>query len=203
MARKLIVCDFVQDILPAISDEDAGWLLRALVALNSGQDPPGTIPASLSVAWLGIRKQQQALVDAYERTCEARRKAGRAGGFAKSSKCQQMLANAKNGDRILANASKCDKEKEKEKEKEKRITSTPIPYHTIPIPIPNPSPTAHAGAHAHENDKPGAEFHANEVTFGKFWNAYPRRVARPQARKAWLDAFDGAAPTDETMAAIL
>ena len=109
MARKLIVSDFVQDVLPAISDEEAGWLFRALVALNSGQDPPGKMPPSLSVAWLGIRKKQQELVDAYERTCEARRQAGRAGGIAKSSKRKQMLANASKGWQSLAN---CGKEKE-------------------------------------------------------------------------------------------
>jgi len=144
VARKLIVSDFVQDVLPAISDEEAGWLFRALVALNSGQDPPGKMPPSLSVAWLGIRKKQQELVDAYERTCEARRQAGRAGGIAKSSKRKQMLANASKGWQSLAN---CGKEKEKEKADE------PLPSKRVKKPMSD-DPMSRAPASAPASVEP-------------------------------------------------
>lgn len=42
-----------------------------------------------------------------------------------------------------------------------------------------------------------------EAAWGAFWNAYPRRTNREQARRAWHDLFGTLPPKPETLAAIL
>lgn len=138
MARKIIISEYIEDILPEIGDAEAGWILRAVFAMNGGKDP-GDPPEQIRIAWKGIRRQQESMIAKYEATCAKRSSAGRAGnasrwkppGIANAINCdngESQKSQMRCGE--IANAINCDtpnsvffpgianaiKEKEREKE---------------------------------------------------------------------------------------
>lgn len=101
------------------------WLFDAIISMSEGVDPTPSCPTEFRWGWEAIRAQQQSLIDSYNRTCEKRRIAGSAGGYARAKSQahpKQMLANASKCQQMLANAGK-EKENEKESEKEKDINT--------------------------------------------------------------------------------
>lgn len=130
MSRKIIISEYIEEILPEVTDEEAGWILRAVVAMNRGE-APGEPPPGLRIAWRGIQRQQEALVEGYAKTCAARRDAANARWHPPTESQMQMHAFASNFMQMHTK----EKEREKEEERERDIPR---------IPKPNPKPDAGA-----------------------------------------------------------
>lgn len=106
-------------MLEALSDEDLGQLMHAVVAYQAGKEAQVDNPL-LNAMWQMILQFMSDNDQAYEETCAKRKAAGEKGGEAKATKSKQNVANAKSATENVANVA--DKEKDKEKDKDNNKT---------------------------------------------------------------------------------
>lgn len=144
MGFRLIISDYTQELVPNLPDAEAAWLLRALVlfAQSNGEDVPREIPPTLAIVWPAVEKRQRALLDAYNETCDKRKRAAEA-RWEKERENRSMQKHTGVCKSIQPNTDAMQKEKEKEKEREKVFpeerSAVPAPARVEP-PRPRTSP---------------------------------------------------------------
>lgn len=142
------------------SDEEAGKLFKALFAFAKRAEEAEFVGA-LKMAFIVMRNSIERDGIKWENTCSARSEAGKKGG--RPLKESDFSENQKKPNAFFkkqTKAKKADKETgtEKDTEKEKDINTPPTPS--------KGNGTADNG-------------------FEKFWQAYPKKLAKQEALKAW------------------
>lgn len=79
--------------LDGMTDADQALLFRTILKYENGMEIEELTPA-VNAVFSFIKKRLDNNRQEYEKTCEARREAGKVGAEAKQSKCKQMQANA-------------------------------------------------------------------------------------------------------------
>ena len=114
------------DIVNELSNEEAGELLKAIVAYaNTGEEIQTS--RAVKLVFIPIKQQIDRDFASYEEVCEKRAVAGRKGAVTKASKSKQVSANVSN---CLQEEEK-EEEKEEEEKKEKSIAKA-IPKKKAP-----------------------------------------------------------------------
>lgn len=95
-----------EEITEALSDEEAGRLLRAMLAyINRGETI--TLNGAERVLFPQMRKDIDTFIKKSTELSKTRSASGKLGGLAKSGKAKQTLSNSSKSKQKLANASKC------------------------------------------------------------------------------------------------
>lgn len=210
MANKLTDVGFVfffdwADILSSLSGDDFKALMLATAAYAQGGDPPDDLPAAAQMAFRFIASS----IERWHEKSDARAESGRRGGLARANKAEagkvkQTEANDSADRQSEANAS----------------------YY----PNPNPDPDFHPDLYFHPHPHPhpscaradaqeeAAEPRVREEAaepqvrrdespksegFDLFWDAYPRKLKKSDARLAWSLLAPDEALTDRIVRTVL
>lgn len=165
-----------------LSDEQLGKLIRNLVKYSQSGEAPTLDDPAVAMAFRFMANRDDYDSHKYEEICEKRREAGKKGG--RPPKANGFSEN--------------QKVSQESKQKQKKL-----------IPVPEPVPEL-VPEQVNKGDIPltplGKDSHTTtsdtESLFSKFWDAYPKKVGKGAARKAWEKLRPSKCLTNQMLSAI-
>lgn len=146
----------IEEQIRMLSNTDAGKLFKAIFRYVGSGEEPDNLSQLATMCFMGIRKSLDRDNAKWETIIEKRRTAGRKGGLAKGKQKEANEANAIFAKQNLAN----------------QAVSVSVPV-SVPVSVSD-------SVHVSVNNT-----RAGEDDFEVFWSAYPRKVDKPAARKAF------------------
>ena len=188
-----------REVLDVLSDEQRGRVVSALLDyLELGKKPSFT--GEMNVSFIVLRKDVDQSVERWEEECRRRSEAGKKSAAVRAAKKFQEEVSCKD-DPVEAQddrSASCEAEDpsaipEDGNESERRSAefnsaqqrSTEGTYtNTNPYPNSNPYPNPYPNPHPNTKKKRSARGQSVSGDFERFWQAYPRKVAKQAARRA-------------------
>jgi hypothetical protein len=172
----------------SLSDAELGRLYRAAIKYAAGIQID-EFKGNEKIAFAFVKNQIDRDIKKYEEKCETNRKNGALGGKTKNER--QILAN---GSEQFLNLAFAPNEKEKEKEKEKTQENNDIISHYVRNNILVKSQkigTRLSGTNPRKTGTSPSQLGVSpkqliEQKFEKFWDVYPKKVAKQAALKAFI-----------------
>lgn len=178
-----------------LTDEEFGRLCRALIRYSRDGAPIEPTGNERFYA-KHVMAQEDFYIASYEKKAEKCRESGKKGGLASASKRKQKASDLK---RTQANGSECkqlqaisSESKENNNNNNNNINNTP-PYNP---PSGGETPTKTASCEPKK-----AKDAEESVDFDRFWSAYPKKVGKQPAQKAWSKLHPDKELTEEILRA--
>lgn len=194
--RALMIFLNNREVLDVLSDEQRGRVVSALLDyLELGRKPSFT--GEMNVSFIVLRKDVDQSVERWEEECRRRSEAGKKSAAVRAAKkfqqevsCKDDPVEAQDDHSASSEAEDPSAIPEDGNESERRSAefnsaqqrSTEATYtysNPYPNPYPNPNP------HPNTKKKRSARGQSVSGDFERFWQAYPRKVAKQAARRAF------------------
>ena len=196
--RALMIFLNNREVLDVLSDEQRGRVVTALMDyLELGRKPSFT--GEMNVSFIVLRKDVDQSVERWEAECRRRSEAGKKSAAVRAAKkfqeevsCKDDFEEAQDDRSASSEAEDPSAIPEDENESERRSAefnsaqqrSTEATY-TNTNPYPNPYPNPNPNTHPNTKKKRSAQGQSVSGDFERFWQAYPRKVAKQAARRAF------------------
>ena len=198
--RALMIFLNNREVLDVLSDEQRGQVVTALLDyLELGKKPSFT--GEMNVSFIVLRKDVDQSVERWEAECRRRSEAGKKSAAVRAAKkfqqevsCEDDLEEAQDDRSASSEAEDPSAIPEDGNESERRSAefnsaeqrSTEAAYtYSNSNPYPNPYPNPNPYPHPNTKKKRSARGQSVSGDFERFWQAYPRKVAKQAARRAF------------------